>query len=215
MNVKSALVTCHAERPLDDEAWRRLHAVLRARPGGFTIVPLLRPPDAAAGEDEQTWLARARVAAALGPIGLHTHWTSPEHARPSGGTPAERVRREIAWLREHDLEPRLFCGGGWYTDAEVEHAVAEAGLVDCTATTFAPPVPEPHRRVDGPARGLLPATHSLGMLVRGVLGPLPDFVHAYFHDTALGDRRRRTALRGALPLLALRRRRLDLDAVQS
>ena len=84
MNVKSALVTCHAERPLDDEAWRRLHAVLRARPGGFTIVPLLRPPDAAAGEDEQTWLARARVAAALGPIGLHTHWTSPEHARPSG-----------------------------------------------------------------------------------------------------------------------------------
>jgi hypothetical protein len=178
-------------------------------------VPLLRPPDAAAGEDEQEWLARAHQAAALGPIGLHTHWTSPEHARPSDGDPAERVRREIAWLREHDLEPRLFCGGGWYTDTEVEHAVAAAGLVDCTATTFRPPVPEPYRRSNGPAPGLLPATHSLGMLVRGVLGPLPSFVHAYFHDTELRDRRRRIAVRGALPLLALRRRRLDLDSVQS
>jgi len=215
MKVKSALVTCHAERPLDDEVWRRLREVVRRRPGGFAIVPLLRPPDRAFGEDEAEWLTRARELGTLGPIGLHTHWTSPTHARPTDGVPAMRVRTDIAWLREHHLEPRFFCGGGWYTDAAVAEAVADAGLVDCTATTFAPPVPQPYRRVDGPSPGLLPATHSLGMLTRGVLGPLPEFVHAYFHDTDLVDIRRRLALRATLPLLARRRRLLEVDSVQS
>jgi hypothetical protein len=212
MNGKSALVTCHAERPLDDEAWRRLRELLRRRPGGFTVVPLLRPPDA--GEDEATWLARVREAAALGPIGLHTHWTSATHARPTGGDPAARVRRELAWLLEHGLEPRLFCGGGWYTDPEVQAAVADAGLVDCTATTFTPPVSPPYRQVEGPSPGLLPATHSLGMLARGVVGRLPDFVHVYFHDTELRDARRRLALVAALPLLSRRRRPLNLHSVE-
>lgn len=174
-------------------------------------MPLLRPPDEASGEDEQEWLARAREAAAFGPIGLHTHWTSPTHARPTGGDPAARVRRELEWLRGHGLDPRLFCGGGWYSDPEVAEVVSAAGLIDCTATTFTPPVPEPYRRVSGPEPGLLPATHSLGMLVRGALGPLPRFVHAYFHDTDLRDVRRRMALRIALTVLARRRRRLDLD----
>jgi hypothetical protein len=215
MDVKSALVTCHAERPLDDEAWSRLRVLLERRPGGLTIVPLLRPPDAAHGEDEARWLERARAAAALGPIGLHTHWTSPTHARPTGGDPAARVRHELAWMRAQALAPRFFCGGGWYTDPGIADALADAGVVDCTATTFVPPVPEPFRVVGGPSKGLLPATHSLGMLVRGVLGPLPPYVHAYFHDTDLRDRRRRIALAAALRALGLRRRQLDLDAVQS
>ncbi len=214
MALKSALVTCHAERPLDDEAWRRLRALLRRRPGGFAVVPLLRPPDAASGEDEAEWLVRAREAEGLGPIGLHTHWTSPTHARPSDGDPAAHVRREIEWLRARGLEPRFFCGGGWYTDPEVAGVVAAEGLLDCTATTFVPPVPEPYRRVRGPEPGLLPATHSLGMLVRGVLGPLPRFVHAYFHDTDLRHAQRRIALAGALTVLGRRRRPFDLD-VQS
>jgi hypothetical protein len=215
MARKSALVTCHAERPLDDEAWRRLRAVLRRRPGGFAVVPLLRPPDSAGGEDEDEWLARAREAAALGPIGLHTHWTSASHARPSNGDPAARVREQLAWLRARGLDPRYFCGGGWYTDPEVQAVVAAEGLVDCTATTFVPPVPEPYRRVNGPEPGLLPATHSLGMLVRSVLGPLPRFVHVYFHDTDLRDARRRFALVAALTVLGWRRRPFDRDAVQS
>ena len=213
--MKSALVTCHAERPLDDEAWSRLLSVLERRPGGLPIVPLLRPPDREAHEDETRWLARAREAATLGPIGLHTHWTSPTHARPSGGDPAARVRQELGWLHANDLAPRLFCGGGWYTDDDVRDVLAEAGVVDCTATAFTPPVPEPFRIAHLPADGLLPTTHSVGMLARGVLGGLPAYVHAYFHDTDLLPARRRTVLVNALRLLGLRRRPFRLADVQS
>jgi hypothetical protein len=189
--------------------------LLRRPPGGLPIVPLLRPPDRPAGEDEERWLARAREAAACGPIGLHTHWTSPTHARPTQGDPAARVREELAWLRENGLAPGLFCGGGWYTDEHVRDVLAEAGLVDCTATAFTPPVPEPFRIARAPARGLLPTTHSVGMLARGVLGRLPGYVHAYFHDTDLLPARRRTVLVNSLRLLGLRRRPFQLSDVQS
>ena len=211
-----ALVSCHVERPLDDEVWRRFVSLQRRRPGGFPVIALVRPPDRTAGEDEERWLERAREAAAHGPPGLHTHWTSPTHARPTGGDPAARVRDQIEWLRVRGLEPRLFCGGGWYMDDAVARVLDEEGLVDCTATTFTPPVPPPHRVVDGPGEGLLPATHSLGMLARGVFRPLPDYVHAYFHDTDLADARRRAALGVALRVLGLRRRPPgSLDAVLS
>jgi hypothetical protein len=142
------------------------------------VLPLIRPPDPASGEDEATWLERARLLASRGPLGLHTHWTSPTHARPTGGDPAARVRAEAAWMRERGLEPQFFCGGGWYTDAAVEEAVRELGLVDCTP------------RSGVPAPGVLPTTHSTGALARAVLGPrLPAYVHAYFHDYELGPAR--------------------------
>jgi hypothetical protein len=211
MDDKFALVTCHVERPLDDAAWSRFAALQARRPGGFAIAALIRPPEAEHGEDETRWLERAREAAARAPFGLHTHWTSPAHARPTNGDPAARVREQIAWLRARDLEPRLFCGGGWYTDPDVRRVVADAGLVDCTATTFRPPVPGETLVVDGPHDGLLPATHSLGMLARGAVGPLPPFVHVYFHDTDLLDKRRRLALTGSLAVLGRRRRPLDLQ----
>jgi hypothetical protein len=210
MEQKSALVTCHAERPLDDRVWTRLLALIDAQPGGFPIVPLLRPPDREAGEDEARWLERARVVAARGPVGLHTHWTSPTPARPRGGDAAARVRDELAWLRRNGLEPVLFCGGGWYTDDALRELLRVEGVVDCTATTFEPPVPQPHLVVDGPRDGLLPATHSLGRIVRGVVGPLPRFVHVYFHDTDLLRPRRRLALASALRVLGLRREPADL-----
>jgi hypothetical protein len=200
MTVKSALVTCHAERPLDDEAWARLLALLERPPGGLQVIPLLRPPDRTAGEDEER--------------GLHTHWTSPSHARPSGGDPATRVRDELAWLRERGLVPRLFCGGGWYTDGAVRRVLADEGILDCTATAFRPPVPEPFRIATHPEPGLLPTTHSPGRLARAVLRPLPSYVHAYFHDTDLLGARRRTALVACLRLLGLRRRPFDLSDVQ-
>jgi len=214
MTVKSALVTCHAERPLDDEAWARLLALLEHPPGGLRVIPLLRPPDRTAGEDEGRWLARAREAERRGPIGLHTHWTSPSHARPSGGDPASRVRDELAWLRERGLAPRLFCGGGWYTDGAVQRVLADEGILDCTATAFWPPVPEPFRIATDPQPGLLPTTHSPGRLARALLRPLPSYLHAYFHDTDLLGIRRRTALVACLRLLGLRRRPFDLSDVQ-
>jgi hypothetical protein len=96
-------------------------------------------------------------------------------------------------MRGRGLEPAYFCGGGWYSDDGVRAAVAELELVDCTP------------REGLPAPGVLPTTHSLGALARGVLRPLPPYVHAYFHDYDLLDARRRFALLGALRLLGRRR----------
>ncbi len=156
------------------------------------MLRLMRPPDAAYGEDEQRWLERARAAAARGLFGLHTHWTSPTHARPTGGDPAERVRTEVAWMRERGLEPGYFCGGGWYTDEAVRGAVRELGLIDCT------------ERGGEPTADARPTTHSLGQLARAVLRPLPQYVHAYFHDYDLLYARRRYALSAALVVLGRR-----------
>ena len=192
-----AIVSCHLEQPLRDDAWHRFDELQRRRPGGFDVIALIRPPDPAFGEDVERWLTRARTVSERGPLGLHTHWTSPSHARPTGGDPAERVRSETAWLREQGLEPRYFCGGGWYTDGAVERTVQQLGLVDCTVR-------------DGlPRTGVLPTTHSLGRLARAVLGPLPTYVHAYFHDFDLLDARRRLALITSLSVLGRRRAHAD------
>ena len=206
--VRAAVASCHVERLLDDDVWARFRRLLDDPPGGFRIGALVRPPDDESGEDEARWLERARSLDV--PFGLHTHWTSPSHARPTGGDPAARVRRELAWLRSHGLAPRYFSGGGWYTDDGVRQAVAEAKLVDLTATTF--PLPYGGGRVvDGPEPGLLPATHTIGMLARAVR--LPDYVHVYFHDTDLVDRRRSLALAFGLRHLALRRPVRALDEI--
>jgi hypothetical protein len=221
-----AVVSCHVERPLDDGIWLRFSQLQQRRPGGFRIAALLRPPDAGAGEDTGRWLERARQAAARGPLGHHTHWGGPEQARPLGGDPAERVRREGRWLAEAGLRPTLFCGGGWYLDSGVAEAVAELGYADCTATAFRPSyldwtaprvsLDEPSRLVLPSGRELveLPSTHSLGRAARGVLGRLAEpVVHVYFHDTDLLDARRRAALQATLIVLARRRRPSDLDAL--
>jgi hypothetical protein len=209
----SALVSCHVERPLDDRCWELLSSLRRR----FAVAALLRPPDEAAGERWEPWLGRARAAARLGPLGHHTHWTSPTHARPLGGDPAARVRAEAQRMRAEGLEPRLFCGGGWYIDERVAETLAELGYTDLTATAFRPSYLRPGvprlslaepARLRLPSGALLPelpATHSLGMLARGVLGRLPGHVHAYFHDTDLLDRRRRVALVAALTVLRRRR----------
>ena len=187
-----AIVSCHLEQPLDDATWRRFDAFRRR----FDVLALIRPPDPAHGEDEAVWLERAH---SLPLLGLHTHWTGPTHARPTGGHPAERVRRDFEWMRSHDLRPRWFCGGGWYSDPEVAAAVQELGLVDCTPR-------------DGlPRAGVLPTTHSLGRLARTVWRSLPPYVHTYCHDYDLLDARRRRAL--VMALTVLRRRRPPGDAL--
>jgi hypothetical protein len=224
-----AVVSCHVERPLDDRVWSAFSRLQERRPGGFAIAALLRPPDERAGEDPERWLVRAREAAGRGPLGHHTHWEGPDHARPLAGDPGERVRQEGAWLNELGLRPTLFCGGGWYFDASVAAAVAALGYADCTATSFhprylAPAAPRASSHTPAwvelnGARFLeLPTTHSIGMLARAVLDPRAlrePVVHAYFHDTDLLDRRRATALRAALGLLRLRRQATDLDLLAS
>ena len=224
MPQRYAVVSCHVERPLEDRAWAAFSRFQARRPGGFEIAALIRPPDASAGESEALWMARARIAAAQGPLGHHTHWGGPEQARPLDGDPAERVRSEAAWLRERGFSLRLFCGGGWYMDERVATVVAELGYADCTATAFRPgylPAGAPRLQLAEPARLRLggasllelPATHSLGMAARSALGPLPAYVHVYFHDTDLLDRRRRLALEAALAVLGRRRRPVRLDSL--
>ena len=218
-----AVVSCHAERPLDDRVWAAFERLLRARPGGFTVTPLLRPPHGASGENEERWLERARTAASLAPLGHHTHWGGPTQARPdSAADPGDVVRAEAEWLRERGLEPRFFCGGGWYLDAPVAETLASFGYVDCTATTFRQSYladDAPRLQLDAPARVRLPsgalllelpATHSVGMLGRGI-ARLPGLVHVHFHDWELVDRRRSAAIALLLRMLARLRRPIDVE----
>jgi hypothetical protein len=215
-----AVVSCHVERPLDDRVWAAFERVLRARPGGFVVTPIVRPP--AAGEDESRWLERARLAASLAPLGHHTHWGGVTQARPVGDTDAaEVVRREAEWLRAHGLEPRFFCGGGWYLDEPLAETLASLGYVDCTATTFRQRYLDDDAarlQLAGPARVKLfsgasllelPATHSLGMLARSI-ATLRGAVHVHFHDWELVDRRRAMALAVLLRALRVRRRPLTI-----
>lgn len=207
--------------------WSRFSALQQRRPGGFPVAALMRPPDVSAGEDELRWLERARDAAGRGPLGHHTHWTSPSHARPTVGEAGARVLSEGARLRELGLSPTLFCGGGWYTDPEVAETCVELGYVDCTPRGSRPPYLAPGERwaeLAAPARILLPSghrllavptTHSLGDLARALLGrtSLPRIVHVYVHDTDLLHGRRRALLALLLPLLARRALSTDLDSL--
>ncbi len=221
-----AVVSCHVERILDDRVWEAYRTLVGGRPGGFAVASLVRPPDESRGEDAEVWLERVRELA--GPLGHHTHWTAPDHARPlAGAETAARVLREGAWLRDHGLVATCFCGGGWYSDASVASACAALGYVDCTPRAQRPPrlasggtwleLAEP-AVVDTAAGRLLaiPTTHSLGELARLAIGPrrIPGaVVHAYFHDTDLLDRRRRRALLTSLALLRIRRMPSDLDSL--
>jgi hypothetical protein len=216
-----AVVSCHVERPLDDRVWAAFERLLRRRPAGFVVTPLIRPP--ADGEDEHLWLRRARIAAELAPLGHHTHWGGVSQARPVGDTDAAgHVRRETEWLRERGLEPGFFCGGGWYLDAPLAEVLAGFGYVDCTATTFRQSYladEAPRLQLAGPSRVRLPsgaellelpATHSLGMLARGLL-TLDGLVHVHFHDWELTDRKRAAALHALLYALRARRTPLAVD----
>ena len=225
LHGRYAVVSCHVERPLDDDVWKRFSALQKRPPGRFAIAALMRPP--AEGENEELWLERAQEAKERGPFGLHTHWTAPDHARPTSSDPAALVREQGRWLDSLGLRPTFFCGGGWYIDNEVLAAVCDLGYADCTATAFRPGYLEPgapHLQLEEPAwlelgdgRRLLevPTTHSIGMLARGLLGPFRrQVVHAYFHDTDLLDRRRAAALRVGLRFLGMKRTVTDLDALQ-
>ena len=159
--------------------------------------------------------------------GWYAHlWTAPDHARPTAGDPAARVRDDGKRLQQLGLRPTLFCGGGWYTDVDVAEACAELGCVDCTPRATRPPylaqrerwasltAPASVELPSGRVLGAIPTTHSLGDLARALWQrDLPDLVHVYFHDTDLLDVRRRALLRVVLPVLARRARATDLDSL--
>ena len=222
-----AVVSCHVERPLDDEVWSRFSALQRRRPSGFAIAALMRPADVAAGEDEARWVERAQEAAAHGPLGHHTHWTAPDHARPTSDGAGARVLADGLRLRELGLAPTLFCGGGWYTDEEVADACAELGYVDCTPRASRPAylgAGERWASLAAPARVRLspnrlvrsiPTTHSLGALARALARrrSLPGLVHVYFHDTDLLRRKYRSLLAVLLPALSRVAVPTDLDVL--
>jgi hypothetical protein len=199
-----AVVSCHVERPLDDEVWARFSALQQRRPGGFVVAALMRPADVAAGEDESRWVERAREAAARGPLGHHTHWTAPDHARPTGAGAGARVLEEGRRLRELGLAPTLFCGGGWYTDGEVAEACAELGYVDCTPRASRPTylaagerwasLAEPARVRLSPNHVVrsIPTTHSLGELARDMIRLRPHLPRRM--PRGVTDRYRTTSL---------------------
>jgi hypothetical protein len=222
-----AVVSCHVERPLDDAVWARFSRLQDARPVGSQVAALMRPPDPAFDEDEATWAARAREAATRGPLGHHTHWTAPDHARPTDEGVGERVLAEGKRMRELGLAPTLFCGGGWYMDAGVAEACAELGYVDCTLRATRPPYLAADERwasletpavIDlpsGATLGAIPTTHSLGDLGRALASRhLPGVVHVYFHDTDLVDPKRRALLAVVIAALARRAQITDLDALR-
>lgn len=184
----------------------------------------MRPPDRGAGEAEERWLDRARTASRHGPLGHHTHFGGRQTARPQEGgpLPQEQVRAEADWLRARNLQPRFWCGGGWFIDEAVAEAIADLGYADCSATAFRPsylPARAPRLSVSEPAwirlrsdRFLeLPSTHSLGSAARAAFGPLSRYLHVYFHDTDLLDSHRRIALRATLAILGRRRTPTDLE----
>jgi hypothetical protein len=225
-----AIASCHVERPLDDTVWHAFERLQEERPGGFAIAALLRPPDPNEDEDPERWIARALAAAGRGPIGHHTHFDGAGRARPSGPGAVDRFRREAEWLEQVDVAPTVFCGGGWYMDADLAGELAVRGYADSSATRF--PLPwlkpgDPHMTLDRPAwltigDGLrlleLPLTRSLGSLWRGMVRPggLDEPVlHVYFHDWELADARRRAAIATGLRLLARRRTPTDLDTLRT
>lgn len=220
------VASCHVERPLDDRVWEAFASLQQRRPGGLAVAALMRPPDAEAGEvDADLWVERAREAMARAPLGHHTHWTSPTHARPTGpDDPGGRVAREGAWLRERGIVPTLFCGGGWYTDLSVATACASLGYADCTPRASRPmylpdDAPWAERASpaavdlpDGASLTVLPTTHSVGDGCRAALRRrLPARVHVYFHDTDLVDLRRRAVVEAALRALGRRLPRRTLS----
>lgn len=219
------MVSCHVERLLDDRVYARYRRFAAARPSGFSIASLVRPPDPVAGEDPDEWARRARELASYGPIGHHTHWGGPTEARPTDDGAAARVLAEAAAFEAAGIAPRFFCGGGWYMDAEVAGAAADLGYVDCSATSYRQAylaagaarvqVQEPSwlRLADGRRLLELPATRSVGMLLRALGRYGEPAVHVHFHDWDVVDPRRRLALAVGLRVLRSVRRPLDLSAL--
>ena len=129
-------------------------------------------------------------------------------------------------MREHGLEPRLFCGGGWYIDEGVAAVLAELDYADCTGTAFVPSyLGEDAPRLSAESRsgsccltgnGCSSCRPRIRSAWRRGLPPaaLSTYVHVYFHDTDLLSAKRRAALRWALAVVARRCEVTDLERLR-
>ena len=223
-----AVVSCHVERPLDDAVWARFAALQDARPGGFAIAALMRPPDAAHGEDEATWLARAREAVGSG-AARTSHALDRAGPRTSDGRPAGgqgRARRDDACGTAASPRRCSAAAAGTRTSRSPRHARSSA---TSTARRRASRPPylgsrralgvaqrslhaSSSRRAGSSARSRRP-TRSAISRARSRARTFRRLVHVYFHDTDLLDRRRRALLHAGLRVLARRADVLDLDTL--
>ena len=204
LHGRYAVVSCHVERPLDDDVWQRFGALQARRPGGFAIAALMRPPDAARRGRGALARARARGAVRAGRSGCTR----------TGPRPTTRVRRRA--IRRRSCASKA---AGSSRSAS-SHALLrrrlvhrrrawpmrsrELGYADCTATAFRPDYLAPGaahlqagrarlaraRERPAPARAAddALARHACARRARSVPRQV---VHAYFHDTDLLDRTRR------------------------
>ena len=198
-----AVVSCHVERPLDDAVWEAF-ARLQERPPGWSR---RRGADATArrggGRARRGALARtcARGRSIARPLGHHTHFTSPTHARPTGGDPGRTgaARGRLAPRPRPDADALL--------RRRLVHRPRRRGRVRGARVRRLHPTGDPARLPRGDAAWAelaAPAAIELGDGVvaagrpddarrgrpRARAGAAASYrrrVHAYFHDTDLLD----------------------------
>ena len=180
-DTRYAVVSCHVERPLDDEVWRR------SRGSG---APAGRLPDRGAAAAARPGPARTRRAGSSGRAGRRARAASattrtgraPTHARPTGGDPAERVRaRGRSGCASRASRRASSAAAAGTSTRRVAGALAELGYADCTATSLPAALPA-RRRAAALARRArrgsacrrrrlleLPTTRSLGMAARAAI----------------------------------------------
>ena len=224
-----AVVSCHVERPLDDAVWAAFERLLERRPGG-----LRRHAAAAAARRRRRGRgasgSSARAARPqLAPLGHHTHWGGPTQARPAGRRRCGRGRaraRPSGSARAASSRATSAAAAGTSTSRSPRRSPRSATSTarrrrsgSRTSPTDAPRLqlaaPRRLRLPSGASLLELPATHSLGMLGRGLLRLRRPRAPAL---PRLGARRppaRARARRGFCGLLRLRRRPLTIASSPS
>src|SRR5919109_383368 len=146
LHGRYAVVSCHVERPLDDDVWQRFSALQKRRPGRFRIAALMRPP--AVGEDETLWLERVREQGAW----LRSHGLDVQFFCGGGWYLDAEVADAVAELGYTDCTATAFRPS--YLEPDAAHVqLHEPAWLE---------IPSGRRLLE------LPTTHSIGMLARGL-----------------------------------------------
>ena len=158
---------CHVERPLDDAVWARFRALLRRRPAGSgSPRSSARPTPSRRGRGSAGSSGRARRST-LAVRAPHALDVADARAADRAAIPAARVRRELDWLRAQGLDAALLLRRRLVHGRDVRRRSPRPG---------SPTAPRRRSRCrtaaaawsTAPQPGLLPATHTLGMLARAV-----------------------------------------------
>ena len=176
-----AVVSCHVEQPARRRVWRAFESLLGGGPAGFVDHAVAAAARSASGEDETRWLERARSGRQLAPLGHHTHWGGPTQARPGRRGRCGAVVREAEWFRRHGLEPRLLLRRRLVPRRAGRRDACRLRVRRLHRDDLPAAVPRGRcgrgcsstdrarlRLPSGALLSELPATHSLGMLARGL-----------------------------------------------